>query len=88
LKAEKAKTERKALVVAMAGPTTHTVVLPLLLALQLSLELGLQLLLGPMAEVAGRSRRVGERRRPPGSNLENDPNQDNPESSGQGEGPI
>jgi hypothetical protein len=73
-----AETERKALVAAVAGTTTHTVTLLLLLALQLSLKLGFQLLLSPAACAAGKSRWVGKRRRPPECNLENNPKQDKP----------
>jgi hypothetical protein len=71
------------------GPATRTVALPVTLhPLPVTLHLCLQRLHSYAASATEQSRRVGERRRSPGCTLENDPQQDKPEHSGKGEGPV
>jgi hypothetical protein len=79
---ELAKTEREALVITVTCPTTCTV------ALMGTLHLGLQFLQSDSTGAAKQGRRVGERRRPPGRSLKDDPKQDKPERSGEGDGPV
>jgi hypothetical protein len=79
---EGAKTERKALVIAVMGPNARTG------ALSSALHLGLQFLHRDPAGAAKQSQRVGERRGPPSGDLENNPNQDKPERSGKGDSPV
>jgi hypothetical protein len=76
------KTEWEALVITVTGPTTRMV------ALAGTLHLGLQFLQCDSASAAEQARRVGERRRPPRRDLKDDPKQDKPEGSGEGDSPV